>query len=238
MRDATRSERTGPWTVGTALTVSAIVVVAMFALSAWAWGRIAGDRIPVHWGINGQPDGYGGKFEGLLLVPLITVGIAVLFTVIPRIEPRRLHFAQSMGPFLAVWFAMLAFMAALHVAIVVSAFGHPVDMSVVMGGGIGALSIVIGAVLGRVRSNFLFGVRTPWTLSSERSWRLTHRLAGRLFVASGAATIVAALVALPTGWSALPFVALLAGDIGAALVAVVYSYVVWRDDPDRQRVGA
>ncbi len=219
------------------LTLSAAVLTAMFVLSAWAWGRVSGDRIPVHWGVNGEPDGYGGKFEGLMLLPLISVAVIGVFAAIPLIEPRRANMARSLRPFRVVWVAMLAFVAALHVAMVTSAFGHRVDMSVVMGAGIGLVSIAIGAVLGRVESNFMFGVRTPWTLSSERSWRLTHRLAGRLFVGAGVATVASAGVALATGWSWLPFAALMIGDLGAALIAVVYSYVVWRRDTERLATG-
>ena len=50
---------------------------------------------------------------------------------------------------------------------------------------IGRLFIVLGNVLGKVRSNFMFGVRTPWTLASDPRWNKTHRLVGRLFVLLG-----------------------------------------------------
>jgi uncharacterized membrane protein len=49
----------------------------------------------------------------------------------------------------------------------------------------------IGNVLGKLRSNFFVGIRTPWTLSSEHVWDQTHRWAGRLFV--GAAAVLAVL---------------------------------------------
>ncbi len=56
------------------------------------------------------------------------------------------------------------------------------------------LLIVIGNYLGKTRSMFLGGVRTPWTLSSEYSWQRTHSLAGKLFVLSGALGFVAAFM--------------------------------------------
>ena len=46
---------------------------------------------------------------------------------------------------------------------------------------------LMGNVMGKVRRNFWVGVRTPWTLASDRVWNDTHRLAGQLFV--GAAVI-------------------------------------------------
>jgi uncharacterized membrane protein len=38
--------------------------------------------------------------------------------------------------------------------------------------------ILMGNPMGKVRRNFFIGIRTPWTLASERVWYATHRLAG------------------------------------------------------------
>jgi uncharacterized membrane protein len=67
------------------------------------------------------------------------------------------------------------------------------------------------------------GIRTPWTLESERVWRETHRLAGWTFVAAGVATMATLL--LPSGVRGyVMFGAIMA----AAIVPLVYSYFVWR----------
>ena len=76
---------------------------------------------------------------------------------------------------------------------------------VVLLAAVGLVLMVVGNYLGKVRSNFFFGIRTPWTLSSELSWNRTHRLAGRLLVALGLVTVAtpvfpwAGLVALAAG---------------------------------------
>lgn len=222
----------------TALLASAVVLIVLFALSAWAWRAIESDRIPVHWDINGQVDGYGDKFEGLMVLPLVAIGLVALFAVIPLIEPRRANLAGSMRAYVLVWLALLAFLVLMHIAILFAAFGHEVDMATVVAGGLGLVFAVIGAVLGGVRSNFMFGVRTPWTLSSERSWRQTHRLAGRLFVGTGLATLAAGAIGVFADVSWLPITVLLAGSLITALGGVVYSYVVWRGGPDRSRSDA
>ena len=54
--------------------VSLFLLVAMFVLAGVTWS-MAPDEIPVHWGIGGDPDRYGSRFEGLLLTPLIALGI-------------------------------------------------------------------------------------------------------------------------------------------------------------------
>ena len=57
-----------------------LVMSAMFAAAAWAWPQVP-ERIPVHWGLNGEVDRYGGKFEGLLAIPLTVIGIYLLMLV-------------------------------------------------------------------------------------------------------------------------------------------------------------
>jgi uncharacterized membrane protein len=98
---------------------------------------------------------------------------------------------------------------------------------------VGALFVVIGNYLGKTRSNFFFGVRTPWTLSSELSWARTHRLAGRLFVLSGLVIMLTAVVA-PGPTTALVISLAIAGVVA---IPVAYSYLVWRSDPAKQPIG-
>jgi uncharacterized membrane protein len=75
--------------------------------------------------------------------------------------------------------------------------------------------------MGKVTRNFFVGIRTPWTLASDEVWLRTHRFGGRLFVLAGLVLLVSAV--LGGGW----VVAAIA--IGsAAVLSVVYSYVVYR----------
>ncbi len=124
-------------------------------------------------------------------------------------------------------------MVGLQLMVVLAAVGRPLDVTLVLGFGTGLLFVVIGNVLGKVRSNFMFGVRTPWTLSSDLSWNKTHRLVGRLFVLLGFAVAVATVVA---GNEA--YLAVLLGGIAIVIaVAFVYSYRVWKTDPNKLNVG-
>ena len=92
----------------------------------------------------------------------------------------------------------------------------------------GALFVVLGNLLGKVRPNWFFGIRTPWALSSAESWSRTHRLGGWLFLALGLLTMASAL-AVPRWSIAVMMALLLAATVGLA----AYSYVVWRRDPDK-----
>ncbi|GBD84214.1 immunity protein SdpI [bacterium BMS3Abin02] len=219
--------------IRTGLLWSLFIVVAMFALSLWASARIpAGAQIPVHFGLNGTPDRYGGRFEGLYLMPLVTMGVAALFAVLPKIEPRRTNLLQSGKAFLAIWVVVLLLLAGVHAATVFTAVGRKVDITAIVLVLFGVMFIVIGNFLPKIKSNFVMGVRTPWTLTSDLSWNKTHRLAGKLFMVLGALMLVGAFVR--------PSVMLwlvVGGAIGVAVISVPYSYFVWRSDPNKSAQG-
>lgn len=50
------------------------IVDAMFVASIASWSA-APSRIAVDFGISGNPDRYGGKVEGLLLIPIIAAAV-------------------------------------------------------------------------------------------------------------------------------------------------------------------
>jgi uncharacterized membrane protein len=215
------------------VVVGGILVVAMLAMSAWAWPQIPDDaRVPIHWGPSGEPDGYGPKWVGLLGVPLAAAGVLALLAVIPRIEPRRRNLERSGVAYVAIGIAVMAFLAGLHAVAVLAALGNDPDVATLAMVGAAAMFIVIGNFLGKTRSNWFFGIRTPWTLSSDLSWARTHRAGGLVFVGSGAVVLLSVVVA---GAEAAIWVMLVTLGVGV-IGLVVYSYLVWRDDPARHNV--
>ncbi len=212
--------------VGTVATTLGLAVVGWIQLPPDA-------QVPIHWGIDGQVNGYAPKAVGLLLIPAVTVGLSALLYFLPRFEPRAQNLARSGPAYVRMSSAVLVLMAVVQVVLVASALGRPIDVTAVLSVGIGALFIVLGDLLGKVRSNFMFGVRTPWTLASDLSWNKTHRLIGRLFVIFGFVVIATGIFG--GGWPF--FVVLIAGIALILAVAFVYSYRVWKVDPNRQKVG-
>ncbi len=208
--------------------VQAVILIGMFIVAAVAWAS-APDRIPIHWNAAGEVDGYGGKFMGLLLTPLITVGIYLLLKYIPRIDPARRNYETFASTYLLIRVAMVVYMAFVYIAMVL-AIGHeetfPVGDLII--GSVGVLFIILGAVMGKFRPNWFAGIRTPWTLTSKLSWTKTHRLGGRVFIATGVATMIGAFFG-----SELAFYAMFIVMIPGIIFLVVYSYFVWRDDPDK-----
>jgi uncharacterized membrane protein len=205
-----------------------LIIVGMFVAAIVVWPTVS-SRIPVHWNASGQVDGYGGKMEGLLLLPAIAIGIYLLLLFIPRIDPGRANYAQFSGPYLIVRYAVLVMIAAIYGISLLAIKGVGFNMTRVILSVIGLLFIVLGNVMGKVRPNWFVGVRTPWTLSSKRSWVRTHRLAGWLFTLAG--LIFLALIAVNIRGALSLIVGSVVGVI--AVVLIVYSYVEWRGDPEK-----
>lgn len=211
---------------------SAAVIGAMLLMSGWAWLQLPADaQIAIHWGVDGQPNGYAPKTIGLFLLPLITLGVAVVFWAIPAVEPRQANIEKSGKPYGAIWVAVLVLMLGVNVVVVGSALGATFDVSRIVLVGVGALFVVIGNYLPKVRPNYLLGIRTPWTLTSDLSWDKTHRLGGRIFVLEGVLFLVLGLIK-PAPEALL---VLLLGGVALMLVIVfAYSYRVWKMDPNRR----
>lgn len=175
--------------------VMLMVIAGMFAVAAAVWPT-APSEIPVHWNVSGEVDRYGGKFEGLLLLPLVALGIYLLLRYVPLIDPLRANYARFTGAYAAIRAAVVLLMAVIYGMVIAWVLQKPVDMSRLMPTAIGALFILLGSVLDKVKPNWFVGIRTPWTLSSRRSWERTHRLGRWLFLGLGALFLLASVFGL------------------------------------------
>jgi len=187
------------------------------------------DRVPIHWDINFNPNGFAPKSDAFLvffLWPLAMAALCLLTLVLPWLSPRRFQVDTFRGTFEYVMMLAVALMGYLHVATLWAAMHPEQNRTTFMRfflGGMCLFFALIGNVLGKVRRNFWMGVRTPWTLASETVWNQTHRLAAWLFVAAGLAGFALAMVLPPEhAW------VLLVGILAAAMLPVFYSLVLYK----------
>jgi uncharacterized membrane protein len=187
------------------------------------------DRVPVHWDINFNPDGFVPKSDALLaffLWPLAMAALCLLTPVLPWLSPRRFRVDSFRGTYGYVMMLAVALFCYLHIATLWGMMQPEENKWIFMRfflGGICLFFALIGNVLGKVRRNFWMGVRTPWTLASETVWNQTHRLAAWLMVAGG--LIGFALVMVLPPWLAW---VLFIDIMIAALVPVFYSLVLYK----------
>jgi uncharacterized membrane protein len=177
-------------------------------------------------GIGGQPDGYAPKAMGLLLLPALALVTPLFVAGLLKLDPRKDHIEASMPAIRTVLVGIAGFLAFVHALMLHAMLGNGTLPERAMFVAMGALFVAIGSALPKLRSNYFAGIRTPWTLQSERVWERTHKIGGRAFAAAGVVVVLVGLL-LPAAWAlGLSLAALVLGTI----VPVVLSYVYWKDE--------
>lgn len=202
--------------------ISLLIVAAGFIASAVVYPRLP-ETIPTHWDFSGHPNGWSSRFWGAWLIPIFLLGMWSLVRILPRIDPRGSNYAKFGGAFEAIIDTIMLFMLAVHIVALRAALGYPMQMQRILPIGVGVVLIVIGNLLPRARPNWFVGIRTPWTLSSDRVWEKTHRFGGRVFVAGGLIITIASFL-----WVQEAHVVLFAVMALVASSVMIYSYLEWK----------
>lgn len=216
-------EKTNTSTHGRLLKVIAgILVIINIIIGIWAYPRLP-EQVPSHWNLAGQVDGYSGAFAGAFLFPLMILGVYILFWLIPRIDPKKSNYLKMGRVFWIVSTTLIIFLSLMYWATIAVALGYFETLPRWYFSGIGIIFILLGNYFGKIKFNYTFGIRTPWTLANEEVWAKTHRFAGPIWIVGGILMALAGV--LPAAWTEPLF------GIVIVLIAVVpmaYSYLVYR----------
>lgn len=163
--------------------LEAVLVVAPFVALAVFWNELPA-RVPFHWNLRGEIDGWASKPVAMLGMPLVSLAVIALLHVLPRFDPKLRRSAGTHGRMqsaLAILrLALAAFFAAIFCMQLAAGLGRPVAADRIVPTAMLLLLAVIGNYLSNLRPNYFAGLRTPWTLESPATWRATHRLGGYL----------------------------------------------------------
>jgi len=209
----------------TTIIIVSILILAVTVAGLLLWNRLP-DQMASHWNVNDEVDGYMPKVWGVFMLPLIALGMFLLFLLIPSIDPLKANIAKFREAFNLFIVLIVAFMVYLHALTLLWSLGYTgFGMSQAMLPAMGLLFIFAGYLLRRAKRNFFIGIRTPWTLSSDRVWDRTHQVGAILFTVSG---VLALLGSFLGGLTA--FVMIMVPILGSTLFLVVYSYVLYQKE--------
>jgi uncharacterized membrane protein len=204
--------------------VSIGLIAAVIAMSIAAYPSLP-DRIPIHWNIQGEIDGWCAKGWGVSLIPLTMIIFLLIFRTLPWLSPKQFTLDSFYSTYEFIVLILLTYLTYIQGVLLWSAIHPKFDAARAIVGGVCLMFASLGNVLGKVRRNFWVGIRTPWTIASERVWNTTHRLAARLFVWAGVVGLLAAIVGLPP---MSMFVIMLSGILFASLAPVAYSLYLYK----------
>ncbi|VVB73388.1 Uncharacterised protein [uncultured archaeon] len=187
------------------------------------------DMMASHWNAAGQVDGYMPRFWGLFLMPIISAVLLGLFVMIPKIDPLAKNIRKFRKQFDMFVLLLMLFMIYIYLLTIGWNFGVRFGMGQALSPALALLFYYAGVMMEESKRNWFIGVRTPWTMSSDRVWNETNRMGGKLMRAAGVIALLG--VVFPD----LAFVLILAPALAFAVFSVVYSYVLFRKGPKRRR---
>ena len=206
----------------TTLIVLFLIAVATLA-GLMLWNQFP-EQMASHWNQNDQVDGYMSKFWGVFMMPLFSLGLLLLFLVIPQIDPLKANIAQFRGVFNLFITFIIGFMLYIHALTLAWNLGYTAfNMSQAMLPAMGLLFFLVGLMLRQAKRNWFIGIRTPWTLSSDTVWDKTHQLGAILFMAAGVLALVGGFLG-----GMLAFWFFFVPVMGSSLFLLIYSYVLYQ----------
>jgi uncharacterized membrane protein len=202
------------------IAIGALVLV--FFILAGVLYPLIPEVMASHWNAKGEADGTISRFWGLFLFPLISLGMAAILLVIPKIDPLKANMQRFKNYYYGFIIAFLAYFLYVYILTLVWNLGWEFDFSQTVIPAIGILMIIVGVLVSKAKRNFFIGIRTPWTLSSDEVWNKTHELGGKLFKVAG--VIIVLLSFVPE----IAIYVLLGLVFGIVIWLVIYSYVLYR----------
>ena len=93
------------------ITISIIIIILLSILiGAYSYQKIEGDTIASHWDIDGEVNGYMSKFWGVFLFPIMLIGMCILFSIIPKIDPLKKNIKKFKKEYNIFVFSMILFL--------------------------------------------------------------------------------------------------------------------------------
>jgi uncharacterized membrane protein len=205
-----------------------LILVFIFLVFAFSFVMIPAlpDRVPTHWNIQGEVNGWGSKYINLFLAPGIALFFYILMSFLPAFDPLRKNYDSFAKPYQYFKIFLAFFFIYIQAFLVYSSMQFtPPRVNLVFALPLSLLFCFVGWILPQLKRNFFIGIRTPWTLVSDDNWKKTHDFGGKVFIAAGLVSLAAAFLS-----SVASFVVLISSIFVAATVTVVYSYLVFRKE--------
>jgi immunity protein, SdpI family len=144
-------------------------------------------RVPTHFGANGQPNDFSNK-SFLWVITSILAGTSILIYLLirflPNIDPKKkAKYSATVFNKIAVAIVLLISLISCYsiYASKAGAFKLGGFLPVI----IGIFFAFMGNMMHSIKPNYFVGIRTPWTLENEETWRKTHQLGGKLWFVGG-----------------------------------------------------
>jgi uncharacterized membrane protein len=197
----------------TLLILALVPIVYLFI----NWNALP-EQMPIHFDLNGKPNGYGSRYTYLIL-PL---GIYLLMFVLPLIDPKKANYEIFSQSYFKLRLILGIFFGMMTGLIIYNQLHEVQNMKLFTSNLVFFLFMLLGNYLGTIKPNYFVGIKVPWTLNSDEVWAKTHRMAGKLWFWCGLLGVIVSLI-FKDGYPILVAVILI-----CSFVPIIYSYVIYQ----------
>lgn len=199
--------------------MTALMIALPMVIGAIFWNQLP-EKIPTHFGIDGQADGYSSKLFTLFAFPALFLLFQIICLASFEKESVKVNIPAKMRRFYTWLIPVLSLI--IQGSIYANALGFIKCGPILVTTFLAIVFIVIGNYLPKIQGNATVGIRIPWTLSDDKNWYKTHRMAGKFWVIGGLIILLESFIQV-----ALPYVT---GVVIAIMIVVpiVYSFILSR----------
>ncbi len=188
------------------------------------WNKLP-NLVPMHWGMNGEVDGWASKTKAVFFMPCFCAAMQLFLLILTSIDPRKkaIHRKPMM---ITIWIIPVLSLV-LNGATYLIALGFKVNMVEVILILLGVFFVLIGNYMPKLKKNYTIGIKVPWTLNSEENWIRTHRFGGKVYVATGILCILVGLLLNLIGEN-VAFVIVMVLIFAGSFLTMAYSYWLYK----------
>ncbi|MEM0372824.1 MAG: DUF1648 domain-containing protein [archaeon] len=197
--------------------ISLCLIASMFIVSLYFYPMMP-ETIATHWNAEGIADGYSPTIFGIIIIPAMSLVLFLLFITLPRIDPLRKNVMKFIDVFDLFIIVLLGFFFYIQALVIAWNLGATVDITRAIIPAVAVLFYFAGILTENSKRNWFIGLKTPWTMSDDKVWEDSNKLAGRLFKVCAAMSMIGFI--LPS--IALPLI--IATAIFAGLYPIIFSY--------------
>ena len=197
-----------------------IIIMVIFAASLYRAPCIT--KIPTHWNVQGQIDGWSGKAFGALFLPILTIIMYLLMLFLPKTDPLKENYQYFEKQYYFIRLTLVLMFAGIFFFTFLATMGYKLNIMYFMVSFLSIFFIMIGSFMPKIKKNWFVGIRTPWTLHSDEVWIKTHKFAGKTMIVGGA------LAFLTIFFGDLAFAFFITIVLISVLSPMVYSYLLYR----------
>ena len=167
-------------------TIKEIVMWVLISISFiylyYVWGDLP-QKVATHYDLTGNPNGWTDKNYMPLLIGGMNLGTYLIMILLPYFDPKK-KIEQMGEKYNSLRILMSLLMTAISIYMLYITITGIVNLRLMIGI-IAVFFALMGNYMQTLRPNYFFGIRSPWTLENDETWRKTHRFGGRLWMVGG-----------------------------------------------------